>query len=67
MEGYAKVAHLMATQEEFAILRRFRELNMQRLLYLQAEIIHLRSEVEQLAKGMRFMVIEGFMRKTGGL
>lgn len=50
MEGYAKVAHLMASQEEFAILRRFRELNIQRLLYLQAEIIHLESEVRQLAK-----------------
>jgi nicotinamidase-related amidase len=50
MEGYAKVAHLMASQEEFAILRRFRELNMQRLLYLQAEIIHLESEVDRLAK-----------------
>ncbi|PMD21120.1 hypothetical protein NA56DRAFT_626290 [Hyaloscypha hepaticicola] len=50
MEGYAKVAHLMASQEEFAILRRFRELNIQRLLYLQSEIIHLESEVKQLAK-----------------
>jgi hypothetical protein len=50
MEGYAKVAHLMASQEEFAILRRFRELNIQRLLYLQAEVIHLESEVKQLAK-----------------
>jgi len=50
MEGYAKVAHLMASQEEFAILRRFRELNIQRLFYLQAEIIHLESEVKELAK-----------------
>lgn len=50
MEGYAKVAQLMASQEEFAILRRFRVLNMQRLLYLQAEIIHLEAEVAQLAK-----------------
>lgn len=50
MEGYAKVAQLMATQEEFAILRRFRVINMQRLLYLQAEITHLEAEANQLAK-----------------
>lgn len=50
MEGYAKVAQLMATQEEFAILRRFRVINMQRLLYLQAEISHLEVEFSQLAK-----------------
>lgn len=50
MEGYAKVAQLMGSQEEFAILRRFRVLNMQKLLYLQAEIIHLEAEVAQLAK-----------------
>lgn len=50
MEGYAKVAQLMGSQEEFAILRRFRVLNMQKLLYQQAEIIHLEDEVNQLAK-----------------
>jgi hypothetical protein len=50
MEGYAKVARLMGSQEEFAILRRFRVLNMQKLLYLQAEITHLEAELEQLAK-----------------
>ncbi|MAD83731.1 MAG: hypothetical protein CL912_12285 [Deltaproteobacteria bacterium] len=50
MEGYAKVAHLMARQKETAILRRFRKLNLQRLLYLQAEITHLEYEVKQLAE-----------------
>lgn len=50
MEGYAKVAQLMATQEEFAILRRFRVINMQKLLYQQAEISHLEAEFYQLAK-----------------
>ncbi len=50
MEGYAKVAQLMGSQEEFAILRRFRALNMQKLLYQQAEIIHLEAEVNELAK-----------------
>ncbi|ORY72088.1 uncharacterized protein BCR38DRAFT_331613 [Pseudomassariella vexata] len=41
MEGYAKVVDLMATHQEFAITRRFRALNMQNVLYLQAEIMHL--------------------------
>jgi hypothetical protein len=49
MEGYAKLAHLMATKEEFAILRRFRVLNMQSLLYLQADIAHDEAELIELA------------------
>lgn len=49
MEGYWKVANLMATRDEFAILRRFRSLNMQNLLYLQAEIMNLENELMKLA------------------
>lgn len=41
MEGYAKVAKLMSMYPEFAVFRRFQALNIQNLLYLQAEIIHL--------------------------
>ncbi|KAK9420999.1 hypothetical protein SUNI508_06144 [Seiridium unicorne] len=48
-EGYARVAHLMASQDEFAIVRRFKALNMQDLLYRQAEITHLESELTELA------------------
>lgn len=47
MEGYARLSHLMGTYSEFAILRRFRDLNMQNLLYLQAEIIHLEEELRK--------------------
>lgn len=50
MEGYAKIAHLMGEHPEFAIFRRFRALNMQNLLYLQAEIIHLEAELRRLAR-----------------
>jgi hypothetical protein len=50
MEGYAKVAHLMGTHSEFAIFRLFRNLNMQNLLYLQAEITHLEAELRQIAE-----------------
>ena len=49
MEGYWKVANLMATHDELAILRRFRNLNMKNLLYLQAEITNLEDELTKLA------------------
>ena len=49
MEGYTKVAELMATHPEFAILRRFKALNMQTLLYLQAEITHLEADLHEIA------------------
>lgn len=48
MEGYPAIAKLMGHHDEFAIVRRFRELNMQDILYLQAEIIHLKEELETL-------------------
>ncbi|KAH8885606.1 hypothetical protein GQ53DRAFT_828647 [Thozetella sp. PMI_491] len=50
MDGYAKVAQLMAKYEEFAILRRFKALNYQNLLYLQAEIIHLSDSLGNMAR-----------------
>ena len=49
MEGYAKVANLMANQHEYAILRRFQLSNMHNLLYLQAEITHLEADLARLA------------------
>jgi hypothetical protein len=50
MEGYAKVAQLMSTHPEFAILRRFQALNMQNLLYMQAEVTHLEAELRSQAE-----------------
>lgn len=49
MEGYARVTELMASHEEFAILRQFKALNYQNLLYLQAELTHLEEELRELA------------------
>jgi hypothetical protein len=49
-DGYGKVAELMSTHDEFAVLRRFRNLNMRNLLYLQAEIAHLEEELDELAE-----------------
>lgn len=48
-DGYGKMAELMSSHDEFAILRRFRHLNMKNLLYLQAEIAHLEEELGELA------------------
>ena len=47
MEGYAKVANIMALHPELAIVRRFSALNMQRTLHLQAELVHLETELKE--------------------
>lgn len=49
MEGYSKIAKMMSGYSELAILRRFGELNLQDLLYSQAEIIHLNDELQEIA------------------
>lgn len=48
MEGYAKLATLMGAYPEVAIVRRFAALNMQRILYLQAEIVELESRLREI-------------------
>jgi hypothetical protein len=47
MEGYSNIAHLMGDDPGLAIFRRFRALNMQRLLYLQAELVQLEEELNE--------------------
>lgn len=49
IHGYEQVAQFMSAHDEFAILRRFRALNMKSLLYLQAEILHLEEDLSELA------------------
>jgi hypothetical protein len=53
MEGYVKVAALMSRYPELAIVRRFGDLNMQNLLYLQAELTHLELEYKELVSENR--------------
>jgi hypothetical protein len=48
-EGHAKIAKLMSETSELAIFRRFSNLNLQNLLYLQAELMHLESNLKDLA------------------
>jgi regulator of replication initiation timing len=50
MEGYGKVARFMGRQDEYAIFRRFRMLNAQNLLFLQAELTHLEAELFSLVQ-----------------
>ncbi|KAH8174645.1 hypothetical protein LIA77_06064 [Sarocladium implicatum] len=50
MEGYFKVAGFMGRQDEYAIFRRFKMLNAQNLLFLQAEITHLEAQLSNLAR-----------------
>lgn len=47
MEGYAKIANLMTEDPGLAIFRRFGALNMQNLLYLQAELVQLEDELKE--------------------
>ena len=49
MEGYAKLASLMGAHPEVAILRRFGALNAQNLLYLQAELVALESDLQKFS------------------
>jgi hypothetical protein len=50
MEGHAKVAKLISRHPELATVRRFGDLNMQSLLYLHAELVHLEAEYRKLAE-----------------
>lgn len=50
LDGYALTAQLMAKYPEFAMLRRFKRLNYQNLLYLQAQILYQQEELERLVR-----------------
>ncbi|KAI4221217.1 MAG: hypothetical protein L6R40_008646 [Gallowayella cf. fulva] len=45
MANYNKLATLMGDHQEMATFRRFKRLNAKSLLYMQAEIVHLESEL----------------------
>lgn len=50
MEGYAQLAWRMANHTDLGILRRFAPLNVQNLLYLQAELTDLETKLRNLEK-----------------
>lgn len=47
MEGYAKIAGFMGQHPESALVLRFSDINLQNILYLQAEIYGLREDLRK--------------------
>lgn len=47
-KGYSKIASFMQDHPEDAIVRRFAALNLQNILYLQAEITNLQRDIDKL-------------------
>lgn len=47
MEGYAKIANFMSKHPESALFLRFSDINLQNILYLQAEIFGLRQNLRE--------------------
>ncbi|KAI1772806.1 hypothetical protein F4818DRAFT_443690 [Hypoxylon cercidicola] len=47
-KGYSKIALFMQDHPEDAIVRRFSALNLQNILYLQAEVINLQRDIDKL-------------------
>lgn len=50
LEGYAKISDLMSRHDEFAIFRRFSNLNFLNVLYLQAELSHLEEDLRAIVE-----------------
>jgi hypothetical protein len=49
MEGYPQIVRLMGQHEELAILRKFNNMSLQNLLYMQAELMHLEEKYENIS------------------
>ena len=62
-EGYAKIALAMSHHGELAIFRRFGKLNLQNLLYLQAELTHLERDLGELVERDSLDPNRGFYTK----
>ena len=50
MAGYSDLAALMGCYADVAIFRQFRSLNMQNLLHMQAELMHIEQDLQDIAK-----------------
>ncbi|KAJ0425118.1 hypothetical protein BJY00DRAFT_202964 [Aspergillus carlsbadensis] len=48
MHGYERLANLMASDKGLSIFRSFKKLNAKNLLYLQAEIVNVQTELEEI-------------------
>lgn len=47
MEGYSQIANFMSKHPDAALFSRFSDINLQNILYLQAEISGLREDLRQ--------------------
>ena len=50
MEGYPQLSAVMASHNDVAIFRAFKALNIQNLLHLQAELVHLETELHDIIR-----------------
>lgn len=48
VDGYSKLAIMMSRSDELCIFRCFKELNLKNLLFLQAELTKLESELSEI-------------------
>lgn len=58
MEGYAKISRFMGDHPESAMVLRFSDINIQNILYLQAEIYGLLEDLRLIEKHNRHSSIE---------
>jgi len=49
MAGYPQIVSLMSQHEELATLRKFGNLSIQNLLFMQAELMHLEERLTRIA------------------
>jgi len=48
MADYSRLSKLIGTHQDLAIFRKFASLNAKNILYMQAELIHLQTELENI-------------------
>ena len=54
MADYTRLAALIGTHRELAIVRHFASLNAKNILYLQAELVHLEAELKDIENENKF-------------
>lgn len=50
MGNYTKLASLIGAHPELALFRQFAALNAKNILYMQADLVHLEAELEDIAR-----------------
>ena len=48
MADYTRLSTLMGAHQELALFRRFADLNVKNLLYMQSELVHLEAELKNI-------------------